>query len=188
MSIEKKTPRRAVLQGAAGLALAWMTPAAAAAQDPKSSRPAEGDLLVRVGDADATPLTPADIATGPTPVAAWPKSAADGIVRSGSRLNRVVLVRVDAGTLGESTAARAAEGIVAYSAVCTHAGCEVKAYLANEQRLYCDCHESRFDAHDDGRVVDGPAPRRLPALPLRVAGGRLEVAGPFTSRPGFEQG
>ena len=37
-------------------------------------------------------------------------------------------------------------------------------------------------------MTDGPAPRNLPALPLQVADGRLLVAGPFTARPGFEQG
>jgi Rieske Fe-S protein len=54
--------------------------------------------------------------------------------------------------------------------------------------LYCECHQSKFDPRDQARVTDGPAPRNLPALPLRIVGGRLEVAGPFTARPGFEQG
>jgi Rieske Fe-S protein len=35
-------------------------------------------------------------------------------------------------------------------------------------------------------VADGPAPRSLPALPLTLVDGRLVVAGPFTSRVGFE--
>ena len=182
------TPRRVVLKGAAGLALAWMTPIGTAAQDPRAARPAAGDLLVRIGDATATPLTAADVSAGPTPTLAWPMAAADRVVRDGSRLNRVVLVRLDPAALGERTRAQAAEGIVAYSAVCTHTGCEVGAFLADEQALYCDCHESKFDPREQARVIDGPAPRSLPALPLRVAEGRLEVAGPFTARPGFEQG
>ena len=177
-----------MLQGAAGLALAWMTPVQAAAQDPRSARPAPGDLLVKIGDTTATPLTPADIAAGATPTMAWPMTAADRVVRSGSRLNRLVLVRLDPAALGERTRAHAAEGVVAYSAVCTHTGCEVGAFLVDEQALYCDCHQSKFDPSDQGRVTDGPAPRNLPALPVRVVDGRLEVAGPFTARPGFEQG
>lgn len=181
-------PRRTVLQGAAGLVLAWMAPDAAAAQEPGSARPAAGDLLVKVGDSTATPLTPADVGGGPTPMLAWPMTAADRVVRSGSRLNRLVLVRVDPATLDERTRPRAVEGVVAYSAICTHTGCEVGAYLVEEGALYCDCHESKFDPRDQARVIDGPAPRNLPALPLRVVEGRLEVAGPFTARPGFEQG
>jgi Rieske Fe-S protein len=35
--------------------------------------------------------------------------------------------------------------------------------------------------------VSGPAPRRLPALPLKIADNRLVVAEPFTGRPGFQQ-
>ena len=35
-------------------------------------------------------------------------------------------------------------------------------------------------------VIDGPAPRPLPALPLRIADGQLVVAGPFTARVTFD--
>jgi len=37
-------------------------------------------------------------------------------------------------------------------------------------------------------IVSGPAPRVLPALPLKIVDGTLVVARPFTSRVGFEQG
>jgi hypothetical protein len=36
------------------------------------------------------------------------------------------------------------------------------------------------------RLLNGPAPRRLPALPLKVADGFPVVAGAFIGRPGFE--
>jgi rieske iron-sulfur protein len=165
-----------------------MTPAGASLQDPRSSRPTPGDRLVRIGDTAATPLTPADVAAGAMPTMAWPLAADAGVVRSGSRLNRLVLVRLDPAVLGERTRMQAADGVVAYSAVCTHTGCEVGAFLVEEQTLYCDCHQSKFDPREQGRVTDGPAPRSLPALPLRIVEGRLVVAGPFTARPGFEQG
>jgi Rieske Fe-S protein len=180
------TSRRSLLQGVAAAVAGWLTPAAAIAQEPRSTRPARGDLLVRNGDATGSPLTPADIKTG-APTVAWPM-AADGTVRNGSRLNRLVVVRLDPGTLGERTRPRAADGIVAYSAVCTHTGCEVGTFLPDEQALYCECHQSKFDPRDEARVTDGPAPRSLPALPLAVADGRLTVTGPFSTRPGFEQG
>jgi Rieske Fe-S protein len=183
-----RSERRALLKGAAGLAAAWVAPLGATVQDPKAARPAAGDLLVRIGDASATPLTAADVASGPMPTLAWPMTTEDRVVRSGSRLNRIVLVRLDPAALVERTRPHAADGVVAYSAVCTHTGCEVGAFLLEEQALFCDCHQSKFDPRDQGRVTDGPAPRNLPALPLRVADGRLVVAAPFTSRPGFEQG
>lgn len=178
-----------MLQAAAASVLAWLSPVASAdAQPAKTARPAAGDHLVRNGDESAAPLTPADVVEGAAPVIAWPVAPGDGVVRNGSRLNRVLLVRLAPDVLAAKTAALAADGVVAYSAICTHTGCEVGTFLAAEQQLYCECHQSRFDPRDQAKVVDGPAPRNLPALPLRIEGGRLVVAGPFTTRPGFEQG
>jgi Rieske Fe-S protein len=177
-----------VLQGAAGLVLAWLTPLAAAAQDQPAARPAAGDLLVKVGDKEQAPIAAADVPASGNPLMAWAMSPETKVVKSGSRLNRILLLRLDAAVLAESTKGRAVDGVVAYSAICTHTGCEVGTFLADEQQLYCECHQSKFDPRDQARVTDGPAPRSLPALPLRTVDGRLVVAAPFTTRPGFEQG
>jgi rieske iron-sulfur protein len=182
--------RRAVLKGALGLGLGLVaTPAAAAVQDdPAAVRPKEGDLLVRVGDATLKPLTPDDVPAGAQPTVAWPMDPATNTVRSSSRFNRVILVKVDPETLSAESKPTAADGIVAYAAICTHAGCDVTEWLAEEQLLYCSCHSSKFDPKDGARVVDGPAPRSLPALPLRIVDRTLVVARPFTARVGFESG
>jgi len=34
--------------------------------------------------------------------------------------------------------------------------------------LFCACHAAQFEPKDRARVIDGPAPRRLPVLPLRI--------------------
>lgn len=185
-----RQPRRVVLRGAAGIVLAWLAPSSSAAQaDGARVRPAAGDLLVKVGDTSFTPITPAAVAIGGAPLMAWPLEPSARVARSGSRLNRVLLVRLDAAQISEATRARSVDGIVAFSAVCTHTGCEVGDFLADEQQLYCECHQSKFDPRDGAKVTDGPAPRPLPALPLGIdTEGRLVVAAPFTSRPGFEQG
>jgi len=62
----------------------------------------------------------------------------------------------------------APEGYVAYSKVCTHAGCPVGLYQQDVKRLLCPCHQSSFDAIDGARPVFGPATRSLPQLPLMV--------------------
>ncbi len=64
----------------------------------------------------------------------------------------------------------APEGYVAYSKVCTHAGCPVGLYQQDVKRLLCPCHQSSFDVLDGARPVFGPATRSLPQLPLMVDG------------------
>jgi Rieske Fe-S protein len=154
--------------------------------DPASIRPREGDLLVRVDDASLTPLAPDDIPTDARQVQAWAMDAADRTVRSGSRLNRLLLVRIATDGASADTRDRAANGVVAYTAICPHTGCDVVDWLPDERLLYCPCHFSKFDPRDGAKVVDGPAPRPLPALPLAVKDGKLVVARPFTARVGFE--
>ena len=61
---------------------------------------------------------------------------------------------------------------VAFSAICTHMGCQVAP--AGKQ-LNCPCHGSQFDA-TNGAVLRGPATRPLPAVPVRVENGQV-VAG-----------
>jgi nitrite reductase/ring-hydroxylating ferredoxin subunit len=181
----KNRGRRALLRGGLGWGIGLGFAPALLAQDPESVRPKVGDLLVRVGDTALTPLGPHDVMAG-VPVMAWPLDPADGTVRSGSRLNRVLLVRLDPERLGDATKDRAVDGVVAYTAICTHTGCEVTEWLGDQQLLQCTCHGSKFDPSEGARVVEGPAPRTLPALPLAVDNGRLVVARPFTSRVGFE--
>ena len=176
-------PRRTVLTAGFGLALA---PRTWAQGDPASARPREGDLLVRDGDAAATPLTADDVAAGAAPIQAWAMEPAGKIVRKGARLNRLLLVRLEIDALAPDTKPLAAGGIVAYTAICTHGGCEIEEWLAKERLLVCACHSSEFDPRNGGQVVDGPAPRSLPALPLKIVDGHLVVAGAFTTPVGFE--
>jgi rieske iron-sulfur protein len=172
---------------AAGLALV-VTPRSVLAQtDPKRERPHEGDVLVKIGDADPAPLKPGDLPLGGPPTMAWPMDPATKTVCDGTRLNRVLLLRLDPSGFDPVTRARAADGVVAYSAICPHAGCEVSKWLAETQRLECPCHFSQYDPKAGATVVGGPSPHALPALPLKSVDGRLIVARPFTGRVGFQQ-
>jgi Rieske Fe-S protein len=181
--------RRALLKAGIGVGLGLTLPSRSAGQgEPASIRPKEGDLLVALADPDRAPLTPGDIPRGGVQTMAWAMDPADRTVRSGARFNQLLLVRFDPEKLSAETRSRAADGVVAYSVICTHSGCDVDDWLPDEQLLSCSCHSSMFDPRDGARVVDGPAPRELPALPLKVADGKLVVAGPFTARVGFETG
>jgi ubiquinol-cytochrome c reductase iron-sulfur subunit len=77
------------------------------------------------------------------------------------------------------------DGLVAYSKLCTHVGCPVGLYQADEHLLLCPCHQSTFDVLDGARPVFGPATRSLPQLPLAVDGEGFVVAeGDFSGPTG----
>ena len=156
--------------------------------DPAASRPKTGDLLVKAADAAKTPLTPGDIPQDAPQTLAWAMDAGDKTVRSGSRLNQLILVRFDPAALTAETRSRAADGVVAYTSICTHTGCDIDDWQPDERMLVCQCHSSIFDPRDGAKVVDGPAPRPLPALPLKIVDGLLAVAAPFTAPVTFEKG
>ena len=157
--------------------------------DPTTARPQAGDrLVVSAGEGTWQAVTPARVPRGGPPLMAYPMDPATKIVRDGSRLNQILLLRLDPGQFAEETRTRAAAGIVAYSAVCTHTGCDVWEWDARAKTIKCPCHFSVFDVTNAARVLDGPAPRRLPALPLTIADGVLVAAGSFVGRPGFQQG
>lgn len=61
-----------------------------------------------------------------------------------------------------------ANGIVAFSKICTHAGCAVSLFNVLSMQLVCPCHQSTFNILQDCAPVFGPAPRPLPQLPLGV--------------------
>jgi Rieske Fe-S protein len=129
-----------------------------------------------------------DLAVGGPQVQAYPADPKSGVVRDASRLNLAMLVRLDPGGLSGETRARAADGVVAYSGVCTQQGCPVNMRSKNNQALFCSCHGSEFDPKNGAEVVTGPAPRPLPALPLKLEDGVPVVAGAFTERVGSEIG
>ncbi|GAA0567643.1 ubiquinol-cytochrome c reductase iron-sulfur subunit [Paractinoplanes ferrugineus] len=57
---------------------------------------------------------------------------------------------------------------VAYSKICTHAGCPASLYEQQTNRLLCPCHQSQFMITKNAQPIFGPATRRLPMLPLGV--------------------
>jgi len=102
----------------------------------------------------------------------------------------VIVVRLDPATihLPQGRAGWAPQGIVAYSKICTHAGCAIALYRAplfrpvdGEPGLVCPCHYSTFDPATGGTVVFGPAGRALPQLPLTIdRRGHLRAGGNFS--------
>jgi Rieske Fe-S protein len=181
--------RRAVVKTAVGLVLSVALAPRAIAQeaDLRAIRPLAGDRFVRAdGSRPGVPIAPADLEIGGPRVIVFPLDPKSGLVRDGSRLNKVLLVRLDPETLNEETRQRSADGVVAYSGICTHQACDVTEWQPEALTFWCPCHESRFDPRESARVVEGPAPRRLAALPLVLTGGVLTAAGPFSGPVGAQ--
>jgi ubiquinol-cytochrome c reductase iron-sulfur subunit len=138
---------------------------------------------VRVVGLDGSPVRFGDLGVGEV-LTVFPEDALDDADAA------VMLVRVD---LRELTARGrdvdpSPGGYVAYSRVCTHAGCPVALYQRESRRLFCPCHQSLFDVIDGARPLGGPATRPLPQLPLYVGeDGVLRAQADFAEPvgPGF---
>ena len=71
---------------------------------------------------------------------------------------------------------------IAFSKICTHAGCPVSLYEQQTHHLLCPCHQSIFDVTDRGRPIFGPAARPLPQLAITI-----DDEGYFIAKGDFNQ-
>jgi rieske iron-sulfur protein len=189
--------RRALLKLLTALGLPFGASALANAEQesPTSGASPEGKLRPQVGDKlvydggerNGRPITLEHLEMNAKPIAAFPMTADGATVRNGSRLNRVLVLRLPEADLTAKTARYSAQGVVAYSAVCTHTGCDVELWNSSSRHLVCPCHGSEFDSLDEATVVQGPAPQPLALLPVSIANNEVIVAGNFSRRVGFQQ-
>jgi ubiquinol-cytochrome c reductase iron-sulfur subunit len=131
----------------------------------------------RVVGANGQPINADDLAVDSI-VTVFPEGAV------GSADSQALLIRVppDLLRLDAERMAWAPNGFVCYSKICTHAGCPVGLYRAQERKLICPCHQSTFDVTTGATPVFGPAGRPLPQLPIR-----LEADGTFTAIDDFPE-
>lgn len=190
---EQKLPanrnRRDVLVGGAGLILGASlatTEEAEAAAAPEKLFPQAGDRIQGIkGDLKNLDLKPEMLETGGRPIEAFPFDPAGGVLRRKNRLNRLLVLRVDPNEMDEPTRARSADGVLVYSALCTHRSCTIKSWKAEERIMRCHCHLSEFAALSEGSVLSGPARRQLPMVPLGLDDEGFVIAlDDFTRKPG----
>ena len=183
--------RRAVLQASVAGGLGLMTVSALTVGaslkprfevTPEKAPPAPNDLLVFAqGERQGQPIGAADVPENAV-LLAFPFDPAQKLVKGGEVKNTIALVRVKPESLSSELESRAANGVVAYSAVCPHLGCTVATLL--EGALYCPCHNSKFDPVTGAKVIAGPSPRPLALLPLKLEGTHLAVAAGFQGKVG----
>ena len=138
---------------------------------------------VRLVTPEGQPVKPGDIATSGV-LTVMPEGHLD------DANSPTLLIRLTAEQLGPQTS-REGYGLgtlVAFSKICTHAGCPVGLYESNQGLLFCPCHQSTFDVTKGCKVIFGPAPRDLPQLPIGMDDeGYLVAEGDFERPvgPGF---
>jgi ubiquinol-cytochrome c reductase iron-sulfur subunit len=183
--------RRPLLKGAIGLGLAPLGLAAAAPlvggliQNPhKDAEPmmfrtgfnpvANGGKLVRLTREDGSPIRPDDVSVGGQ-MTVYPGIPGGATNKYADSPTLLIHLRSDAASVTRAAADTDPRNkgsmygdYVAYSKICTHAGCPASLYEQQTNRLLCPCHQSQFLITDNAQPVFGPATRRLPMLPLSV--------------------
>ena len=180
--VERRSLMRRALIGASGIfGLSLLAPV-------PSLGPAPGSALTRTAWRRGTRL----VTTAGEPIRAesvvsggiatvWPEGAIN------NEISAVIVVRVGNSAFEAPTNPEwvVNDELVAYSKVCTHAGCPVGLFRESDNALFCPCHQSTFDAVRGARPTFGPTARALPQLPLGVdRDGFLIALGDFTQQVG----
>jgi ubiquinol-cytochrome c reductase iron-sulfur subunit len=186
LTAEGAITRRKLLVRALGGAFAGL--AAALAIPALSLGPAPGEGLfhtpwkrgLRMVGLDGQPINAASVPLGGV-VTGFPEGL------PGDAKGQTLLIRVEPDLLhlAQDRMAGAPDGLVAYSKLCTHAGCPVGLYRAEEHKLICPCHQSTFDVLTGAVPVFGPAARPLPQLAIQIEpDGTVTALGDFTEPVG----
>jgi ubiquinol-cytochrome c reductase iron-sulfur subunit len=129
-------------------------------------RPEEFPNGIPIVYADGRRVSPGDIQAGGL-VTVFP-GVPGGVASANSP---TLIIRLRPGQVVRARKGQGAFGFgdfVAFSKICTHAGCPASLYEQQTTRLLCPCHQSQFEVLQDARPVFGPATRSLPKLPLGV--------------------
>jgi ubiquinol-cytochrome c reductase iron-sulfur subunit len=198
--------KTALLLPAAGLGVAALTPLVGSLiKNPQDGHPLlhtgwdpanNNGKMVPLTREDGTPIRPEDVSVGGqmTVFPGIPGGATNKWADSPTLL--IHLRQADADLLRASIAAAQAtqaaggsvekpvvagmwQNYVAFSKICTHAGCPASLYEQQTNRLLCPCHQSQFSIVDQAKPVFGPANRKLPMLPLDLDNGVLVARSDF---------
>lgn len=184
------TGRRNLVLGGATLVAGWTLAGddALAAKKPDQLPPQIGDRLqIQKGPLKGEHLRPEMLEIGAAQIEGFPYSTTEDVLRKRNRFNRLLFVRVDPNEIDAEIAPLAADGVLIYSAICTHKGCTIKSWMPEKQHLRCHCHLSEFDVVTGGSVRGGPARAPLPMLGVALdSEGFVTVAAQFNRKPGFK--
>lgn len=160
----------------------------AASKVPTDMRPQVGDrLVVEDGHGNARVISASELVLEAQQILAFPQDPITGVIRSGTRFNKLMVMRLDPALMDEETKNNSVDGVIVYSAICTHQGCDVNSFIEDKKEFFCFCHYSRFDPYAAGKVTNGPATKRLAMLPITIEDDLIIVKSGFTRKPGYTQ-
>lgn len=166
---EAGLPRRKLILGTLGLsgaalALPAVVPLASLGPSPKrelyTTPFTAGSRLVRL---DATPVRLGDLKVGGIETV-FP----EGHTHAADAATVLIRLRPDEVRPAAGRENWTVDGHVAYSKICTHAGCPVGLYEQQTHNLLCPCHQSLFDVLQSCKPTFGPAARPLPQLAIAL--------------------
>jgi rieske iron-sulfur protein len=117
-----------------------------------------------------------DVVVDAPPLTVQAKDTSAGTLRDSDN-STVLLYRVAPEKIPAEMKDDTVEGIMAYSAVCTHLGCMLSNWDAPSKQFLCPCHDALFDPLKEGANTGGAISRTLPHFPLKADDGKLVVAG-----------
>jgi ubiquinol-cytochrome c reductase iron-sulfur subunit len=139
------------------------------------------DKPIRLVREDGSPIRPEDVSVGGQMTVYPDVPGGNSNEHADSPTLLIRLRGEDAATLQGRLHERGNDGrmagdLVAFSKICTHAGCPASLYEQQTKRLLCPCHQSQFSIVDNAEPIFGPATRKLPMLPIAVDDGGYVVA------------
>jgi ubiquinol-cytochrome c reductase iron-sulfur subunit len=167
----RKLITRSLVFMGGGLGLMLISPLGGLIRNPNTGNPlsttswAEGVRLVRD---DGSPIRPGDQEPGSLETVFPAVPGGNRQTDAATMLFRLRPEQLAADQPREGQADFGYGDYVAYSKICTHAGCPVSLYEQETSRILCPCHQSQFDITQGAKPVFGPATRALPQLPITV--------------------
>ncbi len=141
-----------------------------------------GDTLVHAeGDQSGQPIKLADLNDKIT--RAWPQGKdknGNVVIKKDEPNNLLIIYKFPVAELVAPTDLKATDqGVVAYSGICMHLGCQVGDNASKPETILCPCHSGAYDPRAGCKVVGGPPPKPLPQLPIKLDGEGVMVTAPL---------
>jgi Rieske Fe-S protein len=148
--------------------------------------PERGDTFVFAdGPNKGKDVVLADIVMDAPPITVQAKDE-EGKVRESEKA-MVLMYRVSPDKIPADIRGDSWEGLIAYSALCTHQGCLLSGWDAASKQFICPCHNGLFDPLKGGENTAGAPTRALPQIPVRIHDGKLVVGDAIMSWIGVKR-